>query len=337
MNFTNPDKNQKKIALITGISGQDGYYCADLLTSLGYEVIGTTRNVSCFVENHLHAYPKNIQIVEWNLKDQQQLEKILLKYRPSEIYNFAGLTSGSELFSDPTGMVEINGLAVLKILHVIHAINPDIKLCQASSSEIFSRTQGSPQIESSPRDSKSPYGAAKILADSAVKIYRDNWGLFACSAILYNHESPRRSPDFVSRKITMGAAKIKNGLATELVLGNIDLCRDWSFAGDAVKAMWMMLQQSKPDDYIVSSSNPHTPREFCELAFNHLGLNYSDFVRISSEHIRQIDSSHLIGNNSKIKSIGWHPKVSFTDLVTMMLDNDLSNISKSNLKDNYFF
>lgn len=323
----------RKIALITGISGQDGFYCAHLLTSLGYEVIGTTRNASYFFENHFQAYPKNIQIVEWNLKDQQSLEKILLKYRPSEIYNLAGLTSGNEKFLDPIEMVEINGMAVFKILQAIHTINPNIKFCQASSSEIFSGTQESPQRESSPRESKSPYGAAKILADSAVKIYRDNWGLFACSAILYNHESTRRSPDFVSRKITMGVAKIKNSLATELILGNIDSFRDWSFAGDSVKAMWMMLQQSKPDDYIVSSGIPHTPRDFCEIAFNYLGLNYNNFVRLSSDFIRKNDSGHLIGNNNKIKSIGWYPSVSFTHLVTMMVDNDLAIISKSVLKD----
>lgn len=314
----------KKIALVVGVSGQDGIYCTKLLLSEGYKVIGTTR---C-KKNALEKIPllKNlcIEIVEWDLVCFKEIKSIIRKYEFLEIYNFAAMSKGGDaLFEDSIMMAEVNALAVVKILEAIREINPKIKFCQASSSEMFSR-QGSIFVnESSPLEGRNPYAASKILAHSNVAIYRNYYGLYACSAILFNHESPLRSVDFVSRKISSTVAKIKLGLEKNLILGNLDSKRDWMYAGDAVKAIKMILNQKIPEDYVVSSGSLHSIREFCDIAFSYVNLNYKDFTRVSENLSRRIDSEAISGENSKLMSIGWKPSLTFIDLVEKMVESDL--------------
>lgn len=317
----------KKSALITGISGQDGRYCSDLLLSKGYEIVGTTRDLKSAPRDLLEM--KGVRLVEWNLIDKSLFVDFLKIFRPIEIYNFAGMTSSATKFDSPSLMTELNGLAVIKILESILEVDPSIRFCQSSSSEIFGNSLHPKQSEKTALMPRNPYGIAKILAHTMVRHFRTYHGMFACSAILYNHESPIRPPHFVTRKISQGAAKIKLGLAKTLELGDIDLPKDWSFAGDSVNAMWMMLQLDQPDDYIVSSGDRHTPRDFCDIAFKYVGLNYLDFVSANKEFIRASEPGILIGDNDKLKNIGWSPKISFTSLVELMVQNDLDLIKNS--------
>ncbi|OIQ99756.1 GDP-mannose 4,6-dehydratase [mine drainage metagenome] len=311
-------------ALITGISGQDGSYLAELLLERGYRVVGTSRDARESAKSLPLSLSGKVELVDWDLKDQKALEDILSQYLPTELYNFASYTSGSGMFDDPVEIGEINGLAVVKILEAIRLGGSQVRFCQASSREIFGATLESPQTERTPLDPRSPYGAAKQYADSMIRIYRKHYGLFACSAILFNHESPRRGLKFVTRKITHEAAKIKVGQASELRLGNLDTVRDWGFAGDFVNAMRLMLQQPKADDYVVATGEVHSVREFCECAFGHLGLDYRDFVREDSASFRPSEPAPLVGDISKARRLlGWKPQVGFSELVTMMVDADL--------------
>lgn len=314
----------KKLALITGISGQDGRYCSNLLLSKGYEVVGTTRDLNSAPSDLREM--KGVRLVEWDLINKALFVDLLKLFKPIEIYNFAGMTSSATKFDSPSLMTELNGLAVIKILESILEVDPNIRFCQSSSAEMFGNNLHPKQTEKTALTPRNPYGIAKILAHNMVNHFRTHHGLFACSAILYNHESPIRPPHFVSRKISQGVAKIKLGLANSLELGNIDLPKDWSFAGDSVNAMWMMLQTDQPDDYIVSSGNRHTPRDFCDIAFNYVELNYSDFVTINEEFIRSTEPGILIGDNTKLKNMGWSPKTSFTSLVELMVQSDLDLI-----------
>ena len=255
-------------ALITGITGQDGSYLAEQLLAKGCRVIGAVRNTENAKARLPAALKSDAELVAWDMLDQKRMTEVLAEYRPAEIYNFAAYSSGAGMFDDPVGIGEVNGLAVARMLEAIRAVDVNIRFCQASSREIFGEAVESPQIESTPVNPRSPYGAAKLYADAMIRIYRQRYGLFACSAILFNHESPRRGLAFVTRKITHEAAKIKLGLAKELHLGNLDAQRDWGFSGDYVRAMWLMLQQEYADDYVVATGKAHSVRELCDLAFS---------------------------------------------------------------------
>jgi GDPmannose 4,6-dehydratase len=321
-----------KIALITGISGQDGSYLAEFLLGKGYRIIGATRNVGKAAEHLPIALKSKVELVEWNMLDQRAMENVLGKYRPSEFYNFAAYSSGSGMYDDPIGIGEINGLAVVRMLEAVRAVDPGIRFCQASSREIFGEATESPQAEDTAANPRSPYGAAKLYADSMIRIFRQHYGIFACSAILFNHESPRRGLEFVTRKITHGAAKIKLGLASELRLGNLDTRRDWGFAGDYVEAMWLMLQQSEARDFVVATGETHTVREFCEQAFLNLDLDYRNYVHEDRGSFRPSEPVQLVGNAGKARQLlNWKPSIGFRELVGMMVDNDVRLI-KSELE-----
>lgn len=314
-----------------GVSGQDGRYLTELLLARSYGVIGAVRDGSVVSGLSPAGAKDALPLVSWNMTDQDVLVDVLKAHRPREIYNLAAYSSGSGMFDDPVGIGEINGLAVARILAAIRAVDPGIRFCQASSREIFGEATESPQTEKTPLGPRSPYGAAKSYADSMVRIYRQHYGLFTCSAILFNHESPRRSVAFVTRKITHGAARIKLGMDTELRLGNLDAQRDWGFAGDYVRAMWLMLQQPRADDYVVATGEVHSVREFCEIAFARLGLDYRNYVREDASAFRPAEPAPLVGSAAKAqRELGWRPEVGFQELVHMMVDEDLRSLSAMN-------
>lgn len=318
------------IALITGVSGQDGTYLAEQLITKGYRVLGGVRDVSLARD----VLPQNlrdvVELVAWDMSDLSAIQEVIATAMPTEIYNFAAYASGAAMFDDPLGMADVNGVAVTRVLEAIRAVDPKIKLCQASSREIFGEAIESPQTESTPPNPRSPYGAAKLYADSMIRIYRRRYGMYACSAILFNHESPRRSVEFVTRKISREAVRIKLGLGQELYLGNLDAQRDWGFAGDYARAMWLMLQQETAEDYVIATGEAHTVREFCDLAFAHVGLNYRDHVREDAASYRPSEPAPLVGSAAKARrDLGWEPKVSFRELVHMMVDADLRDLRLS--------
>lgn len=313
-----------KTALITGITGQDGSYLAELLLSKGYCVIGATRDLRKAEEFLPSGFVNRVELVAWDMLNQQGMAEILSFYQPNEVYNFAAYTSGAGMYYDPVGIGEVNGLAVARILEAIRTIDVNIRFCQASSREIFGEPLESPQTEKTLFKPRSPYGAAKLYADTMVRIYRQYFEQFACSAILFNHESPRRGLEFVTRKITHGAVKIKIGLSDELLLGNLDTFRDWGFAGDYVHAMWLMMQQVHPDDYVIATGKTHSVRDFCSCAFEYLGLDYRDYVHEKSTSYRPSERLHLVGDATKARDVlNWEPKVDFRELVSMMVDADL--------------
>jgi GDPmannose 4,6-dehydratase len=321
-----------KCALITGVTGQDGSCLAEMLIDKGYRVIGTVRDVNRALTVLPDFLVRNIKLVEWDMLDQNKMIDTLSEFRPTELYNFAAYSSGSGMYDDPVGIGNVNGIAVAKILEAIRITDKNIRFCQASSREIFGVAIESPQTELTIRNPRSPYGAAKLYADSMVRIYRQHYGLFACSAILFNHESPRRGLGFVTRKITNEAARIKLGLAHELLLGNLDARRDWGFAGDIIEGMWLMLQQVSADDYVLATGKTHTVREFCETAFACLDMNYLDYVREDVSMCRPDESVILVGNADKAKeNLGWIPRVGFRELVSMMVEADLQSLSKFNM------
>ena len=271
-----------KRALITGVNGQDGTYLAGLLMAKGYRVVGGVRDAKNSRGGMHSVLLDGVELIEFDMRTQASMADVISVWRPTEVYNCAGYSSGTGMFDDPVMVSEVNGLAVLRILEAIRTVDIKVRFCQASSREVFGEARLSPQDESTPTNPRSPYGAAKQYADSMIRIYRQRYGLFACSAILYNHESPRRGLGFVTRKITHAAASIKLGLANELHLGDLDSSRDWGFAGDFVRAMWLMLQHRAADDYVVATGEIHSVREFCECAFGYLGLDYRNYIREDS-------------------------------------------------------
>lgn len=320
-----------KTALITGITGQDGSYLAELLLFKGYRAIGAARSIQEAKKSLPPALMQSVELVAWDMLDQRRMTEVLAEYRPEEIYNFAAYSSGAGMFDAPVGIGEVNGLAVARILEAIRAVDTNIRFCQASSSELFGEAIESPQTEETPFQPRSPYGAAKLYAHSMIRIYRQHYGLFGCSAILFNHESSRRGRGFVTRKVAHEAAKIKLGLANELRLGNLDARRDWGFAGDYVRAMWLMLQQPHAEDYVVATGEMHSVRELCEIAFGHLGLDYRDYVREDAAAYRPAESVQLVGNSTKArKRLGWVPEVGFQGMVRMMVDADLRDLIEQN-------
>jgi GDPmannose 4,6-dehydratase len=314
-----------KRALITGITGQDGSYLAELLLSKGYEVIGMVRRSSTVNFERIAHIQDKVTFVPGDLLDEVSMIHILQEHRPQEVYNLAAQSFVQTSFTQPVLTGEITGLGVTRILDAIRLVDPEIRFYQASSSEMFGKVQAVPQSEETPLYPRSPYGVAKVYGHWMTINYRESYDLHASSGILFNHESPRRGLEFVTRKISNTVAKIKLGMADELRLGNLDAQRDWGFAGDYVEAMWLMLQQDSPDDYVVSTGETHTVRSFCELAFGRVDLDWEQYVKIDEKFFRPAEVDLLVGDSSKAKKVlGWEPKTSFPELVNLMVDADVA-------------
>ena len=312
-------------ALITGITGQDGSYLAEALLQKGYEVVGMVRRSSTVNYERIAHIQGSIDFVNGDLLDQISLIDAIKIHEPDEIYNLAAQSFVQTSFGQPVLTGETTALSVTRMLDAIRIVNPKIRFYQASSSEMFGKVAEVPQTEATPFHPRSPYGVAKVYGHWITVNYRESYNLHASSGILFNHESPRRGLEFVTRKISYGAASIKLGLEEKLSLGNLDAKRDWGFAGDYVEAMWMMLQQEQPDDYVICSGMTHSVREFCELAFSHLGLNYEDHVVVDEQFFRPAEVDLLVGDYGKAKRVlAWEPSTSFKDLVTMMVEADLA-------------
>ncbi len=311
-------------ALITGITGQDGSYLAEALLQRGYDVVGMVRRSSTVNYERIAHIQGSIEFVNGDLLDQISLIDAIKIHEPDEIYNLAAQSFVQTSFGQPVLTGETTALSVTRMLDAIRIVNPKIRFYQASSSEMFGKVAEVPQTESTPFYPRSPYGVAKVYGHWITVNYRESYNLHASSGILFNHESPRRGLEFVTRKISYGAASIKLGLEEKLSLGNLDAKRDWGFAGDYVEAMWMMLQQEEPDDYVICSGMTHSVREFCDLAFNHLGLNYEDHIVVDEQFFRPAEVDLLVGDYGKAKKVlAWEPSTSFEDLVTMMVEADL--------------
>lgn len=320
-----------KKALITGITGQDGSYLAELLLGKGYEVYGIIRRSSSFNTARIdslyqdpHTPDVRLRLVYGDLNDASSLNKILRTIRPDEIYNLGAQSHVRVSFDIPEYTAEITGVGTVRLLEAIRESGLQPKFYQASSSEMFGKVQEIPQRETTPFYPRSPYGAAKLYAHWITVNYREAYNLFACSGILFNHESPRRGETFVTRKITKAAARIKLGLQQDLYLGNLDAKRDWGYAGDYVEAMWLMLQQDEPDDYVIATGETHTVREFLDVAFGHLNLDWQRYVKIDPKYYRPTEVDLLIGDAGKArKQLKWEPRVRFKELATMMVEADL--------------
>jgi GDPmannose 4,6-dehydratase len=311
-------------ALITGIGGQDGSYLSEFLLDKGYRVVGTVPDGDPVNIDRIRHLLDRIEIVRDDLFDQDRLEKIFRDHRPDEVYNFAANSVLAASFQQPILATMVLAMGVTRILEAIRKVTPKTRFFQASSSEIFGKPAEVPQSETTPFHPRNPYGVSKAYGHLMAMTYRENYGMYACSGILYNHESPRRSPEFVTRKITQAAAKIKLGLAKELRLGNLDSRRDWGFAGDYVRAMWLMLQQPEPDDYVLASGETHSVRDLCEAAFSYVGLEYREHVVQEAESFRPPETAQLVGNPGKAhRVLGWERTVSFRELVRMMVDADI--------------
>jgi GDPmannose 4,6-dehydratase len=316
-------------ALITGITGQDGSYLAELLLAKGYEVIGMVRRSSTVNFERIAHIQDDLELVVGDLLDEVSMLSILREHRPQEVYNLAAQSFVQTSWSQPVFTGETTALGVTRILDAIRIVDPDIRFYQASSSEMFGKVLEVPQTEQTPFYPRSPYGVAKVYGHWITINYRESYGLHASSGILFNHESPRRGLEFSTRKISHGVARIKLGLASELRMGNLEGQRDWGFAGDYVEAMWRMLQQEEPGDYVVSTDETHSVREFCELAFSHVGLNYEDHVVQDERFFRPAEVDLLIGDSGKARQVlGWKPTVSFPELVKMMVDADVALLSR---------
>jgi GDPmannose 4,6-dehydratase len=316
-------------ALITGITGQDGSYLAELLLSKGYRVIGVARRSSTVTYERIEHLLDDITVVQGDLHDQGSLLALLEEYEPTEVYNLAAQSFVPTSWNQPALTGEITALGVTRILEAIRFVNPRIRFYQASSSEMFGKVVEVPQCETTSFYPRSPYGVAKVYGHWITVNYRESFNMFASSGILFNHESPRRGLEFVTRKISDGVARIKLGQAKELHLGNLEAQRDWGFAGDYVDAMWRMLQHDKPDNFVVGMGETHSVREFCEIAFNHVGLDYNDHIVQDEKFYRPAEVDLLISDPSKVRSVlGWEPAIGFKELVTMMVDSDMRRLNK---------
>jgi GDPmannose 4,6-dehydratase len=313
-----------KVALVTGITGQDGSYLAEHLLTLGYTVVGMIRRSSTVNFERIKHIQDDIELVPGDLLDEVSMINIVQTYRPSEVYNLAAQSFVQTSWSQPVFTGEVTALGVTRMLDAIRTVDPSIRFYQASSSEMFGKVLEVPQSEETPFYPRSPYGVAKVYGHWITVNYRESYNMFACSGILFNHESPRRGREFVTRKITDAVARIKLGLAKELRLGNLDSQRDWGFAGDYVRAMYLMLQQDTPDDYVVAMGETHSVRRFCEIAFGHVGLNYEDYVVMDERFMRPAEVDLLIGDPTKAREkLGWQPETTFDQLVVSMVDADL--------------
>ena len=316
-------------AIITGITGQDGSYLAELLLKKGYRVIGVARRSSTVNYERIEHIVDDITVVQGDLQDQGSLLSLLEEHVPTEVYNLAAQSFVPTSWNQPALTGDVTAIGVTRILEAIRFVNPKIRFYQASSSEMFGKVMEVPQKEDTPFYPRSPYGVAKVYGHWITVNYRESFDMFATSGILFNNESPRRGMEFVTRKITNAVAKIKLGMAKELRLGNLEAQRDWGFAGDYVEAMWLMLQQDHPDNYVIGTGETHAVREFCEVAFSHVDLDYKEYVVMDEKFYRPAEVDLLISDPSKARAeLKWEPAVSFKELVKMMVASDLARLKK---------
>ena len=316
-----------KRAVITGITGQDGSYLAELLLDKGYEVVGITRRLSAPNHWRIAHLQDRIELRPADLLDQLSLIRVVEDVRPHEFYNLAAMSFVPASWDQPMLTGEYNAQGVTRVMEAIRQVDTSIKVYQASSSEMFGKVRETPQTELTPFYPRSPYGVSKVFAHYITVNYRESYDLFAASGILFNHESPRRGLEFVTRKVTNGVARIKLGLADSLSLGNLDAHRDWGFAGDYVRAMWAMLQRDTPEDYVIATGLSHSVRDLVEAAFTHVGLDWQDYVRTSSALLRPAEVEHLIGDSSKSRAdFGWKPSIDFSGLLQMIVDADIERV-----------
>lgn len=317
-------------ALITGITGQDGSYLAELLLEKGYQVFGIVRRSSIKRYDRIESVVEKVELVEGDLTDQTSLDHIVQSVQPDEVYNLAAQSFVPVSWNQPVLTGDVTALGVIRILEAIRKHRPQAKFVQASSSEMFGKVRETPQTEKTPFYPRSPYGVAKVFGHYITVNYRESHGIFACSAMGFNHESPRRGLEFVTRKVTHQVARIKCGLAKKLLMGNLDAKRDWGFAGDYVRAMWMMLQQAEPDDYVLATGKMHSVRQLLEIAFNAVGLHWEDYVEVDPKFIRPAEVDFLCGDATKAREkLGWQPHVTFEELVKMMMEADLEAVQRS--------
>jgi GDPmannose 4,6-dehydratase len=318
----------EKRALITGVTGQDGSYLAELLLDKGYEVHGMVRRSSTENFERIAHLVDRVRLVQADLLDQSSLVEALQESEPTEVYNLGAQSFIPTSWRQPVLTAEFTGVGVTRLLEAVRRVDPEIRFYQASSSEVFGKVREVPQNEQTPFYPRSPYGVAKAYGHFITVNYRESYGLYAVSGILFNHESPRRGLEFVTRKITDGVARIKLGLADELRLGNLDAQRDWGFAGDYVEAMWMMLQQSEPEDFVIATGEAHSIQEFADAAFAHAGLEAAKYVKTDPQFLRPAEVDHLIGDATKAREkLGWQPRISFSELVELMVDADLERLT----------
>ena len=316
-------------ALLTGITGQDGSYLAELLLEKGYQVFGTTRRTSTDRLDRIEHLLPRVELLSADLLDQNSLQSALQETRPDEVYNLAAQSFVPTSWRQPVLTAEFTAVGVTRLLEAVRLVDPAIRFYQASSSEMFGKVSETPQNEQTPFHPRSPYGVAKVYGHWITVNYRESYGLFACSGILFNHESPRRGLEFVTRKVSDGVARIKLGLARELRLGNLEARRDWGYAGDYVEAMWRMLQQPEPDDYVIATGEMHSVRELVEIAFERVGLDWHAHVAVDPRFVRPAEVDLLLGDASKARSrLGWKPRVGFRELVERMVDADLERLRR---------
>lgn len=319
----------KPVALITGITGQDGSYLAEFLLEQGYEVVGMVRRTSTVTFSRIAHIQEQLTLVSGDMLDEPSMIAILQEYRPSEVYNLAAQSFVPTSWKQPVFTGEVTALGVTRLLDAIRTVDPTVRFYQASSSEMFGKVRKTPQNETTPFYPRSPYGVAKVYGHWITINYRESYGLHATSGILFNHESHRRGLEFVTRKISFGVARIKLGLDQELPLGNLDSRRDWGYAGDYVRALWLMLQQDEPDDYVIATGETHSVRELCEIAFDHVGLDWQQYVVQNERFMRPAEVDLLVGDASKAGHVlGWEPTVSFRELIQMMVEADLEELEE---------
>jgi GDPmannose 4,6-dehydratase len=313
--------------LITGVTGQDGSYLAEFLLEKGYRVVGMTRRSSTDTMERIEHLHDRLELIQGDVLDQASLVAAIAEVQPHEVYNLAAMSFVPTSWNQPVLTAEFTGLGVTRMLEAIRQVNPEIKFYQASSSEMFGMVRQVPQTETTPFHPRSPYGAAKAYGHFVTVNYRESFGLYAVSGILFNHESPRRGLEFVTRKVTDGVARIKLGMQRELRMGNLDARRDWGFAGDYVEAMWAMLQQPEATDYVIATGVAHSVRDLCRIAFSHVGLDYEEHVVVNEALYRPAEVDHLLGDSTKARTqLGWEPKVDFQHLVELMVDADLERL-----------
>jgi GDPmannose 4,6-dehydratase len=328
--FLKEEETGMKKALITGITGQDGSYLAEFLLAQGYEVVGMVRRSSTVTFERIQHIQDDITIIQGDLHDQGSLVEIIERYKPVEVYNLAAQSSVPTSFGQPVLTAEATGVGVTRLLEAIRIVQPQARFYQASTSEMFGKVIEVPQKETTPFHPRSPYGVAKVYSHWITVNYRESYDMYTVSGILFNHESPRRGLEFVTRKITRGAARIKLGLAKELRLGNLEARRDWGYAGDYVEAMWRMLQCETPEDFVIGTGRTHSVREFCEIAFEYVGLNYCDHIVKDPQFYRPAEVDLLISDPSKAhQELGWQPSVGFEELIHMMVDADLKRVRQN--------
>jgi GDPmannose 4,6-dehydratase len=322
----------KRSALITGITGQDGSYLAELLLKKGYDVHGLVRRTSSVNTSRLEGFMGKVHLLQGDLTDESSLVSAIRQSEPDEVYNLAAQSFVGSSWTQPLFTGDVTGLGVTRLLEAIRSAGVDAKFYQASSSEMFGKVQETPQTEKTPFYPRSPYAVAKLYGHWITINYRESFGMYACCGILFNHESPRRGIEFVTRKIADGVARIYHGQQDELRLGNLDAKRDWGFAGDYVEAMWTMLQQKAPDDYVIGTGETHTVREFCELAFDAAGLDWEKYVKVDPQFLRPAEVNLLLADATKAKKkLRWTPKVSFKQLVKMMVESDIDCVARETM------